>query len=99
LIEAKAVPTNHGEDINFSLSKGKMNSTLLVIAYAFIALVCFGIIKAGMLLFMRTSHLKWALWHNAFALVAAGLWPLSIPIYAYVADSRERTWKPVYWAT
>ena len=75
-----------------------MNSTLLVIAYAFVALVCFGIIKAGMLLLMRNSHLKWAPWHNAFALVAAGLWPLSIPIYAYVADSRERTWKPVYWS-
>ena len=76
-----------------------MNSTLLVIAYALIALVCFGIIKGGMLLLMRSSRLKWALWHNAFALVAAGLWPLSIPIYAYIADSRERTWKPVYWAT
>ena len=75
-----------------------MNSTLLVIAYAFIALVCFGIIKAAMLLLMRISHLKWALWHNAFALVAAGLWPLSIPIYVYMSDSRERTWKPVFWA-
>jgi hypothetical protein len=45
----------------------------------------------------RWACTQWALWHNAFALVAAGLWPLSIPIYAYMADSRERTWKPVYW--
>jgi len=75
-----------------------MSSTLLVIAYAFIALLCFGIIKAGMLLSMRISHLKWALWHNGFALVAAGLWPLSIPIYAYISESKARTWKLVYWA-